>query len=1087
MEPKDGGPANDRCPKRGLHLIVGRKPEVLAQPATHGRELGLLAGVSACFLLSGFAALLYQTAWLRQFAIVFGTSELAVAAVLAAYMGGLGAGAALAGRFLGRIRRPILVYALLEGGVAVAALCVPALLDGASWLHVKALGGLPELPDSGGLAQPLYYLFVSFLILALPTGFMGATLPLLTRYALYQDAQVGPRIGWLYGINTVGAVLGALTAAFLLLPALGLQGTVWVGVAVNGLVFLVAALLAAKNAPTTKQWKRRSAKVPGRSAFRKPLAETPLARRAFWILPLVLLSGANAFLYEVLWTRLLNHLLGGTIYAFATMLASFLAGIAIGSLAAARLARRRERAGWMFAACQFAVGVASAAVYFWLERHVPGAAGLAANAGLAALAILPATLFIGATFPLAVRVLSGGAADASSATARVYAWNTVGAIAGSVLAGFFLIPWLGFEGAIRLAVGVNFGLGAATLLAVSGAGLVALGGALAAVLAMALHRPSPPLNLLNVSAVDSGRGGESVFQAVGRSATVFMKRDGGYFYLRTNGLPEALIEPVGAAPMRHSQKWLTALPAVARPNAKDLLIVGFGGGVAIEGAPPTVDAIDLIEIEPEVIAANRAIAERRRYDPLADERVKVIINDARNALMLTRKTYDVIASQPSHPWTAGASHLYTEEFVGLAKERLRPQGVFVQWINSRFLDAALLRSLAATLLSRFAEVRLYQPAPGALLFLASDGGLNLEAQAAKHGRPLTAAESHYASVGINAVEDLVVALQADTQGLRRFVGDAPANSDDDNRMALFSRSGGDGLTTEALFELLSPQDPLLNPESWLHQGPAAFNLPYLAERLIVQGFASRAAALGRIAPDPSAAMTIAGLGLRRAGRFADAEAAFAQALREDPANNQARYALTRRHLGRLTEGAAPARILAAAQVLQGSAAAVVRGWRLAKQRNWRRLARLDALLGRAEPTDLWYPQAVQLRADWRVQGSRRQRDHQDALRLLERALMLSAATDLLVIRAAAAVRLGDAAAFTETAMQVQAQMAKQLDRAEGGDYALSERDLKAMRSRTAGFIRQLGAPFAAPAGERAEEVRAQFEALSKRLGVQSAA
>ena len=156
-----------------------------------------------------------------------------MAAVLAAYMGGLGTGAAVAGRLLGRIRRPILVYGLLEGGVALSALCVPALLDGASWLHVKALGGLLELSESGGLARPLYYLFVSFLILALPTGFMGATLPLLTRYAVRQDAQVGPRIAWLYGINTAGAVLGALTAAFLVLPALGLRATVWVGVGVG--------------------------------------------------------------------------------------------------------------------------------------------------------------------------------------------------------------------------------------------------------------------------------------------------------------------------------------------------------------------------------------------------------------------------------------------------------------------------------------------------------------------------------------------------------------------------------------------------------------------------------------------------------------------------------------------------------------------------------------------------------------------------------------------------------------------------------------------------------------------------------------
>ena len=1060
--------------------------------AAPGRGLGLLAGVSACFLLSGFAALLYQTAWLRQFSIAFGTSELAVATVLAAYMAGLGAGAAIAGRLMGRIRRPILVYGLLEGGIAVTALCVPALLDGAEWLHVQALGGLPELPGSGGLAQPLYYLCVSFLILALPTGFMGATLPLLTRYAVHQDAQVGPRTAWLYGINTAGAVLGALTAAFALLPALGLKATVWAGVAVNALVFLVAALLAKQYAPTVAGTgaapsESSSPEPTGKSgattqaAGRATAAQTALARRAFWILPLILASGANAFLYEVLWTRLLNHLLGGTLYAFATMLASFLSGIAIGSLAAARLARRRAMAGHMFAACQFAIGLASAAVYFWLEGHVPGKAGLAENAALAALVILPATLFIGATFPLAVRVLAGGAADASPATARVYAWNTLGAIAGSVLAGFLLIPWLGFEGAVRLAVGINFGLGAATLLAVCGAGRWALGGALATVTAVALHQPGPPIQLLNSSVVDSGRGGEAVFYAVGRSATVFLKREGGYFYLRTNGLPEAFIEPAGAPPLRHSQKWLTALPVVARPDAQAILIVGFGGGVAIEGVPPTVEAIDVIEIEPQVIAANRAVAERRRYDPLADQRVRIVVNDARNALMLTDKSYDIVVSQPSHPWTAGASHLYTKEFIGLAKQHLHPQGVFVQWINALFVDAALLRTLAATLLDQFAEVRLYEPAPGTLLFLASDGALNLEAEVARHGRPLADSLLHYANVGINAAEDLVVALRADTQGLRDFAGAAPVNSDDDNRMALFSRSGSDGLSTEGLFELLSGKDPLLKRDSWMHRGPADFNLIYVGERLIAEGFILRAGALGERAPDPATAMTIAGLGLRRAGLLEESEAAFAEALQADPASLQARYALAWPYLGRLAEGTAPARILAVAQGLAGPAAAVARGWQLAKRRDWRRLARLDNQLGRTEPTDLWYPEAVQLRADWRIQGSRARRDHFDALRLLDRALMVSAATDLLVIRAAAGVRLDDAGLFTETAMQVQAQMAAKLDRAQRGDYALSERDLNNMRSRIAGFIRQLGAPFAAPAGERAREVRAQFEALGKRI------
>ena len=178
----------------------------------------ILWGVVACFVLSGFAALLYQTAWLRQFSLVFGTSELAVAAVLAAYMGGLAAGAAVAGRFLARVRRPVLVYGVLEGGIAIFALAVPLLLGAASAGYVAVLGGQPAPPDAATLGQPLFYLAVAFVVLALPTGFMGATLPLLTRHAVQNNRELGPRVALLYATNTAGAVAGTIAAAFFLLP-----------------------------------------------------------------------------------------------------------------------------------------------------------------------------------------------------------------------------------------------------------------------------------------------------------------------------------------------------------------------------------------------------------------------------------------------------------------------------------------------------------------------------------------------------------------------------------------------------------------------------------------------------------------------------------------------------------------------------------------------------------------------------------------------------------------------------------------------------------------------------------------------------
>ncbi|MEM9208724.1 MAG: fused MFS/spermidine synthase, partial [Pseudomonadota bacterium] len=290
----------------------------------------MFSGVVACFVLSGFAALLYQTAWMRQFSLVFGTSELAVAAVLSAYMGGLATGAAVAARWVGRVQRPVLVYGILEAGIALTALAVPWLLQGIHALYVSVFGGQPEPVDASGLGQSVFYLAAAFIVLMLPTSFMGATLPLLTKYAVHSDEQVGPRVGILYATNTLGAVGGTVVAGFLLLPALGLLGTVYVGIGINLLVFVIAAMLA-----------RTAAAVPDSSATDaldiELTAQTGFARRRL-ILPLMLLSGANAFVYEVLWTRLLGHVLGGSVAAFATMLASFLAGITLGSAIASRFA-----------------------------------------------------------------------------------------------------------------------------------------------------------------------------------------------------------------------------------------------------------------------------------------------------------------------------------------------------------------------------------------------------------------------------------------------------------------------------------------------------------------------------------------------------------------------------------------------------------------------------------------------------------------------------------------------------------------------------------------------------------------------------
>ena len=1092
---------------------------------THRRSV--LWGVVACFVLSGFAALLYQTAWLRQFSLVFGTSELAVAAVLAAYMGGLAAGAAVAGRFLARVRRPVLVYGVLEGGIAIFALAVPLLLGAASAGYVAVLGGQPAPPDAATLGQPLFYLAVAFVVLALPTGFMGATLPLLTRHAVQNNRELGPRVALLYATNTAGAVGGTIAAAFFLLPALGLNATVWVGVAVNAAVFgiavwlskkapAVAAEAAGSGAPGTSAATGSSAaagsSAAGTSAtatleprpigfiesciapaFRRGLSLKARCGEIFvsqrgWILALILLSGANAFFYEVLWTRMLSHVMGGSIYAFATMLAAFLTGIALGGGLAGPLARDRERAALAFAATQALIAVLSVGVYLWMGPLIPDSRSTLTMAGLAVVVMLPATIFIGATFPLAVRILAQSEYEAGEATARIYAWNTVGAIVGAVLAGFVLIPALGFEGSIKLAVCVNLGLALWAAAFVSRPNYAWSGTAAAALLlVIAVWQPNRPQAVI-------GSGGfegmvaeflDELYFAVGRSSTVYLAETRGTFELRTNGLPEASVVVRGAPPILHSQAWLTAMPVAARPEAESVLVIGFGGGVAVEGVPSSVEEIDVIELEQEVIAANRLLSGRRAIDPLADPRLNLIVNDARNALRLTDKTWDIIVSQPSHPWTAGASHLFTREFTGLVKDHLNPDGVFLQWMNSEFVDEDLLRTLAATVLDTFENVRVYAATGTVLLFLASDGPLDIERQVLRTGQPLTSDLLHYSYMGLNGADDFIAALALDERGVAAFARGAPLSTDDRNYMATHSRYLGDGLGVRQLTALLRPHDPLLDRSNWIHRELGDdLNFPYIATRLLANGQIERTARLADTVTDLSTRALIAAIGFDFGGDTEQADNAVLQALRANPGNVDALFQFAARELPDFARGAASEEAQAVAARIGGAPAAVFQGWPLGAAQDWPALAALDGELARSNPTDIWYPEVVQLRADWRTKVLDRPQYPFDALRMVDRALVISPTLDLYVLRAAAASALDDDATFVESGRYVHGYLASKLERAEQGAYVISDEELETTRNRLQAFDIRL-TELSEAGGLRAADVHAdirelveEFEALA---------
>lgn len=945
-----------------------------------------------CFFLSGFAALVYQTAWTRQFALVFGASPPAVAAVLAAYMGGLAAGAALAGRFVERLRRPLLAYALLEAGVALSALALPIALDGVSALQAWLFGGLPELSAEVGTRATLFHLSAAFVLLAIPTALMGMTLPVLVRQVVREQGQIASRVGTLYGLNTAGAVCGVMAAGFWLLPDFGLGDSVRVAAGSNAVAGLLALALS-----------RGASKIVGAAP-----AEDAGSPRS-WILPLVCVAGVASFGYEVLWSRLFAQLLGGGLAGFAITLASFLTGIALGAVLATRVSGGAERALRAFALTQIGVALCSGAAFVALDalpallRDLAWQGSPARGGALAAGLLLPATLCIGASFPLAVRALARSAGQAGSASARVFAWNTLGSILGAAGAGFWLLPALGSAAFAGLLVALNLLVAAGALCVAPRRGpwIPALGGF--ALLLLLFVPPRTPWAVLRTSGL-SGEAidGRVAHHGLGRSAAVLLSAGRGGWRLYADGLHEAQVKAPGTRPGGNPlAQWLGGLPVWARPEARRMLVVGLGGGVLLESLPASLDRIDVLEIEEEILAANRVIAERRRKDPLVDPRVHVWLGDARGLLSRTTARYDLIVSQPSHPWTEGSGPLFTREFFELLRAHLSPGGVFAQWMAARFVDEDLLRGLLATLVEVFPEVRVYHPVPGGLVILASEAPLRVEQGAA---RALSASPGAFADLGVHGAQDVLAAWLLDEAGSRALSWGGMVNRDDHNPLQMRSeavmRAGG-GRPLDFLIE----RDVLVGPAS-------ESSRLRVVEILLARGFPLRAGRVAAAASDPALRAAGRALVASARGRFQLAAAAAEEALRAEAPSPEIRAALLSLRVRGGLDDRGDLEALAAG--LGDPAAALVEALRAASRADMEALRALEARLAGVAPGGRYYADALRMRIRWRLDDPT-PASAREALRLADRLVPVGGRAGDWLLRVRAVAAGGDAAA-TEAAL-----------------------------------------------------------------------
>lgn len=742
-----------------------------------------------------------EVVWSKYLTFLLGNSIYGVSTVVAAFLGGLGIGAALGGRLAARKKEPLLFYARLE--LVVAAL---GLLSPLAYLLAQPIFAAlnAHLLGHGALFLLLRFL-VLFAALLLPTIAMGATLPLLVAdFSRREPEGSSAAIARLYAVNTAGAVTGVVAAGFLSIPAFGLWRTAALAAAID--LSVVAAVLLWRPAPPPA--------APQGPAI-APRAKDHAAAFARLILPIFAASGFTAILYEVAWTRILIVPFGGMIYAFSAILAIYLVGISVGAAAASQLLKRLQAPVALFGVLQLSLAAAAAfgarqfeLIPHWQESAIAGSMGstarlLVEEAGIAARIILPAALFLGALFPTAVAIYQSRRKEAGASVGTIYAANTVGSILGSLLTAFVLIPWIGTLRSILVAAGLNAALGAAALmlgegrakLRYSAAAFAAACAAAFALFAVPVWHPER-MSLGLVRLLRSHWfGGESIthrmidrigsspeierllYYKEGRVAAVTVLETGARRALLINGKTDAT---TGVGEDMAQQVLVGQLPLVMAPDAKDVCVVGYGSGVTTHAVlTHPVRNVLTIELEGAVIEA----APHFKADagsPLEDPRSRLLIEDAGTYLRSTRRAHDVIISEPSNLWIAGMADLFTTDFYRTAASKLRPGGIFCQWVQCYQTSPATLRTIFRTLATHFPHGQLFfVDASADLIILASpdrEVTLDLERMGAAFSQPEVARD--FARIGVVSLPDLLRHYRGRLERVAASAGLGPVNTDD---------------------------------------------------------------------------------------------------------------------------------------------------------------------------------------------------------------------------------------------------------------------------------------------------------------------
>ena len=690
-------------------LTPGTSPHGVLEGVQHApafpRSLEFRGLVYGCVFLSGVAALTYEVLWVRELGLLFGNTPHAAATTLATFFLGLAAGSYYWGRRSAECRRnPLRTYALLEAAVALSALAYFLVLGLYRGLypHVVGLsGGHPGALLAAKFAMSLGLLFP-------PSFFMGGTLPVIARVLIEDPEEIGTKGGLLYAINTAGAVLGAFCAGFLLPLHFGFRNSYLLAISLN---FLIAGVAFLAGRESTAAPAGEANPALRRAGFAAPLPQY-LDSRDFTRLALflALFSGGAALALEVLWTQMFALVLQNSVYTFSAVLVTFLAALAAGAMLSSQLSKLSASPAAVLSGMLVLGGVLAAAAPHVLAALTDGLGYLSPKVGWwpyvgsvfyhVAIVMLVPGIVIGAIFPFILNLYRASAGQCpGEILGRLTAANTLGAIAGSLLAGFVMLNVFGLWRSIHL-VAAAYGLLGASL-------GIALCRRWLAMIVIPVSAGLVLFALLPAGATVPGksRDGDEVLEAwESNHGIVSVARLMGNLRLRYNnnytlGNSMAFVEGRRQA----------ELPLMVHRSPKSVLFIGLATGIT-PGASLSfpVEKVTVCELVPDVVAASKKYFGKYTNGLFSDSRVRIAIEDGRNALAGEREKYDVIIGDLFFPWKAGSGSLYTIEHFRSVKRRLSDGGLYCQWLPLYQLSRKEFFCITRTLLETFPQVTLWR-------------------------------------------------------------------------------------------------------------------------------------------------------------------------------------------------------------------------------------------------------------------------------------------------------------------------------------------------------------------------------------------